>query len=158
MDAIPGSYVSPLPGAKTVGGADPHQTIEVTLKLRGKQALPEITGRPAKLMTREQLADTYGASQEDIDAVVRIYEQLGLKKALTDAATRTVKFSGPVEEMENAFQVKLFNYTHPSGDYRGHEGYVYIPESLSSIVEAVFGLDNRRIANRRDDDVETAGI
>jgi kumamolisin len=158
MDAIPGSYVSPIPGAKTVGSADPHQTIEVTLKLRGKQALPGITGRPAKLMTREQLADVYGASQEDIDAVVKTYEQLGLKNTLTDAATRTVKFSGPVAKMETAFQVKLFDYTHPDGNYRGHEGYVYIPESLSSIVEAVFGLDNRRIAHRRDDHDETTGI
>jgi kumamolisin len=162
MDAIPGyqpipeSWVGPMPGAKTIGSADPHERIEVTIKLRRKQTLPEITGRPVKLMTREQLADAYGASQQDIDAVIETYTQLGLKNTFTDAATRTVKFSGSVAEMENAFQVKLFDYTHPDGNYRGREGYVYIPKSLSSIIEAVFGLDNRRIAHRRDDDIAPA--
>jgi kumamolisin len=32
--------------------------------------------------------------------------------------------------------------------YVGYEGYVHVPEQLSNIVEAVFGLDRRRLARR----------
>jgi len=32
--------------------------------------------------------------------------------------------------------------------YEGYEGYVHIPEKLANIVEAVFGLDRRRLARR----------
>jgi len=149
FEPILNSHRVVMPGAKAIGVANPHQDIEVTLKLRRKQPLPKITGRPTQLMTREQLADEYGAAQPDIDAVVKTYTQLGLKNTFTDAATRTVKFSGSVAEMEKAFQVKLFNYSHPDGTYRGREGYVHVPKSLSTIIEAVFGLDNRRIAHRR---------
>jgi len=138
-----------LPGAQAIGGADPQRNIEVTLKLRGKRPLPHLSVPPSKPMTREQLADEYGASPEDIDAVIRTYTQLGLMNAYTDAATRTVKFSGSVGEMEEAFQVRLFDYTHPDGNYRGYEGVVYIPGQLSGIVVGVFGLDDRRVAHRR---------
>ena len=139
-DPIPDSHRVVMPGAEAIGSANPHQNIEVSIKLRRKNALPDFSERPAKLLTREELADSYGASQQDIDAVVGIFTKLGLKNTFTDAATRTVKFSGSVEEMENAFQVKLFNYAHPDGNYRGREGYVHIPKQLSQIVEGVFGL------------------
>jgi len=148
-EPLPDSHRVVMPGAEAIGSANPHQNIEVSLKLRRKQELPDISERPAKLMSREQLADTYGASQQDIDTVVNIFTKLGLKNTFTDAATRTVKFSGSVADMEHAFQVKLFNYAHPDGNYRGWEGYVHIPKELSGIVEGVFGLDNRRIVHRR---------
>jgi kumamolisin len=51
--------------------------------------------------------------------------------------------------MEAAFQVKLFNYSHASGSYRGRVGRVHIPVALQDIVQGVFGLDNRQVARRR---------
>lgn len=147
-EPIPGSEQVVLPGAEAIGAADPHLDIEVTVKLRRKQPLPDLSSSPAKLISREQLADAYGASPEDIDAVVQTYTHLGLKNASSDAATRTVKFSGSVAEMEQAFQVQLFDYTHPNGDYRGRTGYIYIPKRLSNIVEGVFGLDDPPIRHR----------
>ena len=51
--------------------------------------------------------------------------------------------------MEKAFQVKLFNYAHESGNYRGRIGEVGVPAALKDIVQGVFGLDNRRVARRR---------
>ena len=146
-EPLPDSHRVVMPGAEAIGSANPHQNIEVSLKLRRKQPLPDLTGRPTHLMTREELADSYGASQQDIDAVVKVFTSLGLKNTFTDAATRTVKFTGSVAEMENAFQVKLFNYVHPDGNYRGREGYVHLPKELSNIVEGVFGLDNRRTSH-----------
>jgi kumamolisin len=148
-EIIPGSHQAVVPGAQVIGRADPRQDIEVTLKLRRKEPLPDPVAAPAKPMSREQLASDYGASPEDIDAVIGTYTRLGLKNTSTDMATRTVKFAGPVAAMEKAFGVRLFDYTSPEGNYRGHEGAVYLPKQLSGVVEAVFGLDDRRVAHRR---------
>ena len=144
-----GSVRKALPGARVLGRANAHTTLEVTLKLRRKKKLPELQGHPAKIMTRKALADTYGASQGDLDKVVQVLGKLGLKSVHADTASRTVRLSGTVAAMESAFLVKLFNYSHPNGNYRGRVGSVHVPAELKDIVEGVFGLDNRRVAKRR---------
>lgn len=148
-EPLPNSHRVIVPGAVQTGEADRRQNIEVMVRLRGKQPLPELSGGPAERMTREQLADAYGASREDMDTVIQTYSQLGLKSSFADGATRTVRFLGSVAEMEKAFHVQLFDYSHPDGDYRGYIGDIAVPKSLAGIVEGVFGLDNRRVAHRR---------
>jgi len=147
--AIADSQRVALPGAVATGAANTNQVIEVTIKLRRKKELPELTGRPAKVMTRDQLAATYGATEEDAGKVISTLAKFGLKPTETDLATRTVTFTGTAADMENAFLVKLLNYSHPDGGYRGRTGYVHIPKELDKIVEGVFGLDNRRVARRK---------
>jgi kumamolisin len=144
-----GSDRKPLPGAKSTGRTNAHTVLNVTVKLRRKKPLPEIAGRPEKPLTRQQLAEQYGAAPADLDAVVKAFAPFGLKVAEKNAATRTVKLSGTVAAMEQAFQVKLFNYKHESGDYRGRVGRVSVPSSVKEIVQGVFGLDNRRVVRRR---------
>ncbi len=146
---VEGSDRTVLPGARAIGRVNPHATIEVSLKLRRKKQLPPLTGRPAKIMTRENLAATYGAVQPDVDKVVKVFSKFGLKVEDANTATRTVKFSGPAGAMEAAFLVKLFNYAHSDGGYRGRVGSVHVPLEVQDQVEGVFGLDNRRIAKRR---------
>ncbi len=146
---VVGSDRKPLPGAVATSRTNPNTTIEVTLKIRRKKALPEVTRRVEKILTRDQLRDTYGANQSDIDHVVKTFGTFGLKLVNSSTTTRSVRLSGSVANMEKAFQVKLFNYTHPSGNYRGRVGRVHVPKDLDKVVEAVFGLDNRRIARRR---------
>lgn len=155
---VAGSRRVPLPGARLLGRANPHSVLEVTLKLRRKQELPELTGRPAKVLTREQLAQTYGASQEDIEKVGQAFEKFGLKVSHSSAAARTVRLTGTVEQMENAFLVKLFNYAHESGNYRGRSGQLQVPSEVKDIVTGVFGLDNRRVARRRRHPVRDATL
>jgi kumamolisin len=99
-------------------------------------------------MTRAQFRDTYGASQADIDKVVKTLSDFGLTQVDANAAARTIRFRGTVAAMESAFQVKLFNYSHANGSYRGRVGAVHIPAKLSDIVVGVFGLDNRQVARR----------
>jgi kumamolisin len=147
---IPGSERQVMPGARVLGHANPNTTIEVTLKLRRKQELPEIAGRPAEQLTRKELSQKYGASEQDIQAVTSAFEKYGLKVEEADAARRTVRVSGPVAAMENAFMVKLFNYAHERGNYRGRVGHVHVPDEIKDgIVQGVFGLDNRRVARER---------
>jgi kumamolisin len=128
---------------------NPNATIEVSLKIKRKKPLPALTGRPTTVLTRDQLRDTYGANQADIDKVVKTLGTFGLTLVRANTATRTVRLRGSVSAMEAAFQVKLFNYTHESGNYRGRVGRVHVPNEIADVVEGVFGLDNRRVARRR---------
>jgi len=100
-------------------------------------------------MTRDELAAVHGASPEDIKAVTDAFTKYGLTVVSANAATRSVVLSGPVEAMQSAFQVKLMNYSHQTGDYRGRVGFIQVPTEVGQIVEGVFGLDDRRVARRR---------
>jgi kumamolisin len=146
---VPGSARQPLPGARATGPANPDATLELTLKLRRKKNLPALATRPKKAMTREQLAAAYGASAVDAKKVADIFEKLGLRVTKTNLATRTVHVSGTTAAIEKAFDVKLFDYQHSGGDYRGRTGPVHVPSQLSGIVEGVFGMDNRCVVKRR---------
>jgi kumamolisin len=147
-EVLAGSKRTVLPGARVLGRANAHTKMEVTLKLRRTKALPELTGRPAKAMTREELA-TYGASKDDVDKVTSVLGKYGLTVVRSNPLTRSIRMSGTVASMENAFQVKLFNYAHENGNYRGRVGDIQVPSELKDIIQGVFGLDNRRVARRR---------
>ena len=105
-----------MPGARATGRSNPHTKLEVTLKLRRKAELPELASRPAMTMTRKELADKYGASDADVAKVVQTFAQFGLKAVAKSTATRSVRLSGTVAQLEAAFQVKLF------GTVEGHSG------------------------------------
>jgi kumamolisin len=146
---VNGSERTPLPGATATARANASATIEVTLKLRRKKALPSLTERPASSMTREDLAANYGAAKADIDKVVQVFSKFNLKMIELNPASRSIRLSGTIAAMEEAFQVKLFNYAHQSGNYRGRVGPVHVPAEVMDIVQGVFGLDNRRVARPR---------
>lgn len=146
---IDGTHRVPLDGAQAIGPSNPNMTIEVTVKLRRKAAPPVLPDPAAAPLTRDELAEQYGASSSDIETVTTVLEKYGLTVVRTDATTRTMVVSGRVEDMEAAFDVKLFQYEHPDGNYRGRIGDISVPASLADIVEGVFGLDQRRVAHRR---------
>jgi kumamolisin len=146
---VKGSDREPLPGARAIGPANPHTHLEVTLKLRRAQPLPSLDRRPDQPMTREELAARHGASQEDTQKVAQALAQFDLTVVDVNLATRTVRIHGSIENLENAFQVRLLNYVHERGNYRGRVGCVHVPEELDGIVQGVFGLDTRRTVRRR---------
>lgn len=145
---VPGSKRTVLAGAHLLGRANANTTMEVTLKLRRAKELPELNGRPEKPMTREELA-AYGASNDDMKTAAESLKKYGLTVVNSDPITRSMRLSGTVAAMENAFAVKLFNYAHAGGNYRGRVGDAQVPAELKGVVEGVFGLDNRRVARRR---------
>ena len=124
---VEGSERAPAPGAKAIGPAKSDNMVEVTLELRAKKELPQLTGRPKTMMTREQITNLYGTSQSDIDKVVETFEKYGLKSIHESPLTHTVKFKGTVSQMQDAFQVQLFHYKSDIGDYRGREGHCPLP-------------------------------
>ncbi len=96
-----------------------------------------------KYFTREEFARSHGASDADIEKIRSFAAKCGLKVVSEDRAARTIKLSGTVQAFNEAFGVNLRNYEHDSGAYRCRTGSLTIPADLESVVEGVFGLDNR---------------
>ena len=149
---LKGSERAALPGGQDVGPADPNQQIEVTVFLRRGSKAAEFTSaaeigarlpRERKYLTREEFARLHGASTADLEKIRAFATQYGLKVVSEDRARRIVKLSGTVRDFNTAFGANLRRYEHSSGTYRCRTGSLTIPADLESIVEGVFGLDNR---------------
>ena len=146
---LQGSSRQVRPGAKLSGAAGPDEWIEITLKIRRKKPLPEVTGRPQQILTRAELAADYGASPADVEKVRTVLTGLGLTILSEDPDRCSVKAGGVVSVMEQVFGVKLFHYTHESETFRGRRGVLQLPAELDGIVTGVFGLDTRRLVRKR---------
>jgi kumamolisin len=101
-----------------------------------------------KHLSREDFAGTYGADPADLKRIADFASKAGLTVLESSPARRTVVLSGTAAQMSAAFGVTLSMYKSPDQEYRGREGFLYIPSELTSVVEGVFGLDNRRMARR----------
>jgi kumamolisin len=153
--AVKDTEKEPLPGVKVVGPANPQEAVEVTVRVRGRNAAQladrvrqlgqELPGQ-RKHMTHDEYDRAHGADPADLDKVAASLGHYGLKVITKDVARRSVDLSGTVAQMEAAFNVKLNQYRGPSGEYRGREGPVSVPADIHSIVEHVTGLDNRPAA------------
>jgi len=152
--ALAGSDRQPVPGARSVGPADPAEHLEVSVVLRHSTAdilrekLRKLAGgdRSGGHFAREEFARRFGARREDIDAVRAFAAAHGLAVVAANAARRTVVLSGTVAACNDTFGVELQRFEHPAGAYRGRTGPVHLPDTLADVVEAVLGLDNRPVA------------
>ena len=114
---LAGSERQAPPDAQRVGPADPGEAVTVSVVVRGASGLAAV----------EQFARDHG-----------------LTVAESSPERRTVRLSGTVAEVSEAFGVELHRYDHPvHGSFRGRTGQIYLPAELSDVVEGVFGLDNR---------------
>ncbi len=137
------------PGAKVLGVADADEWIEITVKVRRKKALPAAGTAGGKTLSLKELETQYGADPADMEKVKTVLTGLGLKILKEDAVSCSLRVGGRAEVIESVFQVKLFHYSHPDGNYRGRKGDLRLPAELAGIVVAVFGLDNRKMVKRR---------
>ena len=97
-------------------------------------------------MSREEFAATYGADPADIARVEAFAGNHGLAVEEASIPRRTVVLAGTVAQMGEAFKVDLGRYQVGETSYRGREGHVHVPAEIASLVEGVFGLDNRQQA------------
>jgi kumamolisin len=61
----------------------------------------------------------------------------------TAAARRTLQLTGTAADMQKAFGVVLEQKSINGAEYRVREGAIHLPASLTGVVEAVLGFDNR---------------
>ena len=139
--AIPGSKREKLPGAVLTGATNPDERMQVTVLLR-----------------RKGEGGSWSAESSDIDQVSAFASGAGLEVIGTSAARREVKLTGTVAQFEQAFAVTLNQYQYPEGTYRGRVGPIYIPQALASVVQGVFGLDNRPMAHPRSRLIAASGV
>jgi kumamolisin len=146
-----GSERKPLPGARSIGKADPGERLEVTLVLRHHQD-EQLQERVRKIaagdkserhLTHEEYDQQFGADSTDIQAVKQFANEHGLAVVDEHAGRRHIVLSGTVAQFNDAFGVELEQFEHPGGSYRGRIGAIHLPDELNGVVTAVLGLDNR---------------
>jgi kumamolisin len=149
------SHRKPAPGARLIGEVDPKETLEITIRVRSRSSeeraalLADMQNQsPAKrqYLTREQLANRFGADPTDLDKVAAYARENGLTVTSTSAPRRTVMLRGTVANLTKAFPTELKQYDSDHGKYRGRTGPLLIPDHLSGVIEAILGFDNRRQA------------
>lgn len=136
--------------------ADADQSLTLILILRPSRPVPPPDyhywslpphRRPAEMPPA--LDEVPGASEEDAQKVVKFAEENGLRVVEVDLARRSVEVSGEVAKINAAFGVSLGYYETPGEPaYYGHEGPIRLPANIVDLVQAVFGLDGRRVAFR----------
>jgi kumamolisin len=100
-------------------------------------------------MTREQLAEQYGSDPKAVKAIEAFAKAHNLVVTRNEPASARIGLAGTVDNVNDAFGVTLFDYTHPKlGDFRARTGPVHIPAELDGAITAVFGLNNHRILRR----------
>jgi kumamolisin len=148
---LAGSERQPLPGARSIGKADPDERFEAAVVVRPR-ASADLTARVRRLATgdrsqphlkREEFAQQFGADPADLARVEQFAIAHGLAIVQRDAARRTVVLSGTVAQFNDAFGIDLQTFEHDGGTYRGRTGPVHLPDELNGVVTAVMGLDNR---------------
>ena len=136
-----------LPGSEKrafhVAGEKPATgTITVSLILPRKTKLnPRILAK--QRVTRAEYARTYAADRADVAQIRAFAKAFGLRVVTESPQRRTVVLSGPAAAMQKAFGVQLKLATVNGATYRVREGAIQLPASLTKIVVAVLGLDNR---------------
>src|SRR6185503_500619 len=96
---LKGSARQVRPGAKVLGTAGPDEWIEVTLKLRRKKPLPDLSGRPARI-SRAELEANYGAAPADVEKVRTVLNGMGMTIIQEDPASASMKAGGPADIVE----------------------------------------------------------
>jgi kumamolisin len=138
---LPGSEKEPfhVAGEKAAAGK-----ITVSVILRRKSPLN--TKNLGKVrISRADYAKNHAADKSDIKLVHAFAAEFGLSvhKDTPKPERRTVLLTGSVAAMQEAFGVELKEAEIDGETYRVREGGIHIPASLSGVVTAVLGLDNR---------------
>jgi len=122
---------------------NPAEVAEVTVRVRGRTPLPA-KARAGKTLSRGAFETKYGSRPEDLAAVEKFAQEFHLSTVALSAARRSVFLRGQVQDLEEAFRVRLSHYRNEGGElYRGRTGSLSIPRHLGNVVEGVFGLDTR---------------
>jgi kumamolisin len=151
---LPGSYRPRSGGAQRLRDANPQEQMEVTLVLRAPK-LPTANQLPAGSLSSDEFQAQYASSQDDANKVADVLKQFGLKIDEISLVTHSMRVSGTVAQMGNAFHAGLGVYSSPEqGEYRGREGSIQIPVELNGIVTYVAELDQRRVAHRKSSRME----
>ena len=141
-----GSAHRSLPaGIRYIGPHDPEASVEVTLVFRHR-AVPPATAWPHAAMSRADYADRHGADPADVERVRAFSKKHGMRELDCHMDRRTLRLSGSVQSMQDAFGVDMGQYA--MGASGAHFiGCAQEPTLPDPSIIAVLGLDRRPVAS-----------
>jgi kumamolisin len=158
---IPGSHRDTPTEGQAIAAAHavaPGEQIEVSIYVKDREADPLLQQEPVTAQqaaaagglgathprdVSEQRANRYA---DDFAKITEFANEAGLSVVKTDPARRLIKLAGPVDKMEAAFRTKLHYYHDGERAFRARSGPLSAPADVVDSIEAVLGLDTRRIA------------
>lgn len=130
------------PSGERLGPVPADEMVEASLYLL---AQPVAAG-----LDRAGLAKAREAAHAPGIARIRAFaREHGLEILAESAPRRLVRLRGPAQAMQAAFKTELHRYHDGKRPFRGRSGALHLPADMAEMVEAVLGLDNRRIAEPR---------
>lgn len=144
------------PHATVKRKTSPNRWIEITVGVRRKAALPDLSqlnGKPPAqraYMTHDQLAAGFGSAPDAVARIKTFATNHNLEVMKQDDLSARMTLGGTVRDMTAAFGVALFDYSDPTlGDFHARTGNVSLPEGLDKDITGVFGFSNQRHLRRR---------
>ncbi|HEX3688291.1 MAG TPA: S53 family peptidase [Solirubrobacteraceae bacterium] len=150
--AVAGSERVLVSGHTRVGDVDLSAEIDLTVYVRPRASLDWVDAESARppaerrLVSREEWAELYGASDEDLAAVATYARGAGLTVMELDSARRAVHLRGALRDAADAFQPTLEGrYQSADGtvEYYARSGPLMVPPALADVAVGVFGIDDR---------------
>jgi kumamolisin len=146
---LPGSEKAPPPNAVPRKATSVKSQVTVSVIVKRKEPL-KINRRGGRAsgpvrVSRAEYKKYHSADPDAIKKVKAFAREFNLKVVddPTQAVRRTVQLTGTAADMQKAFGVVLEQKLINGEEHRVREGGINLPESLTGVVEAVLGLDNR---------------
>ncbi len=143
------------PGSVAKRRTNPNRWLELTLGVRRRKLLPDLSALDAKrpgertYMTRNQLRNDYGSDPAAVEAIEKFAAAHHLVVTRNEPASARLGLGGTVADVSDAFGIKLFDYHHPKlGDFHARTGPVMLPAEIGDAITGVFGLNNHRVMHR----------
>jgi kumamolisin len=146
---LAGSEKAPAPNAvpRKATPAKSQVTVSVIVKRKEPLKINRRGGRasgPVRV-SRAEFKKHHSADPDAIKKVKAFAREFNLKVVADpkQVLRRTIQLTGTAADMQKAFGVALEQKLIDGEEYRVRAGAINIPESLTGVVEALLGLDNR---------------
>ena len=146
---LPGSEKAAAANAVRLKATPAKSKITVSVIVKRKEPL-KINRRGGRAsgpvrVSRTEFKEHHGGDPSAIKLIRAFAREFHLKVEPdpTSAVRRTLQLTGTCADIQKAFGVVLEQKTIDGVEYRLREGGIQLPASLTGVVEAVLGLDNR---------------
>src|ERR1700685_2876579 len=112
--SLPGSTHTLPAGSMIQHKTSPNQWIEVTLGVARKQELPSLASmenkkpRDRKYLTREQLEDQFGSSDDAVEKITAYAHAHNLEVTRSEPGSARLRLAGTVKDISNALRGASF--------------------------------------------------
>jgi kumamolisin len=143
------------PGSVAKRKTNPNKWIELTVGVRRRKQLPDLSALAAKppgerkYLTRDELRTAYGSDPDAVAKIEKFAADHNLVVTRDEPASARLGLAGTAANVNAAFGVKLLDYAHPKlGEFHARSGPVTLPADVADAITGVFGLNTNRVMHR----------